>query len=233
MSGQVMLTDIEGTTAPKRLVVDVLFPYARANLRGWVTAHAREPDVAGWIYEVSALSGASPWDIQACVDTLLDWMDADLKLAPLKAIQGRIWSEGYAAGEIRSELYDDVPAAFEAWRRRDARVAVFSSGSVEAQRLLFRHSDAGDLEAEIDAWFDTRVGAKGDPASYRTIAAKLNLPPAAIVFLSDTVDELDAAAAAGMRTVHVVREDVGDALEPTQHPRVASLLEIEPGARFV
>ncbi len=233
MTGQVMLTDIEGTTAPKRFVLEVLFPYARERLREWVLAHAREPDVAGWIYEVSALSGASPWDIEACIHALLDWMDADLKLAPLKAIQGRIWSEGYESGEITSVLYADVPAAFEAWRGWDARVAVFSSGSVQAQRLLFRHSDAGDLEPGICAWFDTRVGAKRDPASYEAIALKLGVQPAAVMFLSDTIEELDAAAAAGMRTVHVARDEEGLTSDRTIHPRVSTLLDVEPGARLL
>jgi enolase-phosphatase E1 len=223
----VVLTDIEGPTAPRRVVADVMVPYVRANLRGWLTQHARDPDIAGWIYEVSALSGASPWDVDGCVDTLLDWLDADLNMEPLKAIQARMWRDAYAVGDLSASVYPDAYGAFDAWRDAEARVVVFSTGSLDAQRSLCRFAVGGDLEAQVHAWFDARVGSKRDPRSYRTIATKLAVSPSQVMFLSDTVEELDAAAAAGMRTVFVARDRSLETSASVTHTTVSSLLELE------
>lgn len=221
MSG-VVLTDIEGTTTPVRFVHDVLFPYARARLPGWLPAHAGEPDVAAAIDAVRADAGVR--DLADVVVTLLAWIDADEKRTPLKALQGRIWEAGYRDGSLRSPVYPDVPVALRAWRAEGRRLAVYSSGSVHAQRLLFAHTDAGDLTPLFSAYFDTTTGPKRAEASYRAIAAALGVPAADVRFLSDVVEELDAAAAAGMRTTLVDRD--GGARPRGAHPIVGAFSEI-------
>ena len=132
-------------------------------------------------------------------------MDRDSKSTGLKALQGRIWEEGYRRGELRGEVYDDVPAAFRRWRDEGRRIAIFSSGSVLAQRLLFSHSTVGDLTPFIDAHFDTTTGPKRQPDSYTLIAGRLGLPPRSVLFASDVAEELDAARAAGMETALCAR----------------------------
>lgn len=218
------MLDIEGTTTPIAFVHDVLFPYARARLPSLVRERAHEPDVAA---ELAAVQAQAPG--QDTLAVLLGWMDADVKATPLKALQGLLWREGYADGTLRGALYPDVAPALRRWRAAGTRLFAYSSGSVEAQRLLFGHSDAGDLLGLFDGFFDTRTGPKRDAGSYRAIAAAAGLPAQAMLFLSDVAEELDAAAAAGLRTCQVVRE--ADGTRPSgRHPHAAEFGVVEQSA---
>lgn len=191
-----ILIDIEGTTTPIRFVHDVLFPYARAGLAGLLTDRGREADVAAALAQVPGPDKLA---------TLLAWMDSDTKATPLKSLQGIVWRHGYDAGELKGELYPDVAPCLRRWAAAGLRLCIYSSGSVEAQRQLFGQSVAGDLVPLFTGFFDTRVGAKSESPSYATIAQGLFLPGSEILFLSDIEAELDAAAAAGLRTCQLVR----------------------------
>jgi enolase-phosphatase E1 len=175
----VVLLDIEGTTTPITFVHDVLFPYARAHLREHTTA-----------------------DVAVRMEAL---MDVDAKDGELKELQGRIWERGYAEGELRGAVYPDVRDAFARWSATNVRVAIYSSGSVQAQRLLFANSEHGDLTRFIANYFDTGTGPKKVAESYRRIARSLGAPPLQILFVSDVHAELSAAREAGMQTVLSLR----------------------------
>ena len=152
-------------------------------------------------------------------------MDEDRKSTGLKAVQGLLWEEGYRSGALRAHVFADVPAAFARWRAAGLAIYVFSSGSVLAQRLLFAHSEAGDLSGLLDGHFDTTTGPKREPAAYRAIAREIGLAPEAVLFLSDVPAELDAARAAGMRTGLLERP--GNVPAPgADHPRHASFADI-------
>lgn len=202
----VVLTDIEGTTSSIAFVKDVLFPYARAALPGFVEARRHEPEIRRWLDAVAleigehhhAESGARD---EAAVQQLLAWIDEDRKHTALKAIQGQLWKEGYALGEYRAHVYPDAAEALKRWHAAGHDLYVYSSGSVPAQKLFFGHSDAGDLTPLFSGYFDTETGGKREAASYRHIAADIGVAPSHIVFLSDVVEELDAAREAGLRTV--------------------------------
>ena len=155
-------------------------------------------------------------------------MDQDSKDPALKEVQGRIWEEGYLSGELRGEVFDDVPRSLERWRREGVGAGIFSSGSVLAQKLLFRHSTAGDLTPFLRWHFDTAVGPKVDPESYCRIASAMGMPPADITFVSDVVRELDAAQTAGFRTALTVRP--GNPAQPLPHGHavIHSLDEVDP-----
>lgn len=228
---RVVLLDIEGTTTPISFVTDVLFPYARERLPAFLAARGREPEVAALLDEARALEPGAP-DVLAL---LLGWLDADRKAGPLKALQGMIWREGFEAGALVAPLYPDVVPALDAWRAAGVRVASYSSGSVEAQRLLYRHTSEGDLEGRFEAFFDTRTGPKLEAASYRRVAARLltasasasaspstspslsdegarrnmapdaNLTSDAIWFYSDHPGEVAAAREAGLTAIRVDR----------------------------
>jgi enolase-phosphatase E1 len=197
-----VLLDVEGTTTALSFVHDRLFPLSREAVGAWVRAHWQSPETR----EARTATGAgTPEDLATA---LRAWIDADRKETSLKAIQGSIWREAYEAGALRGHVYDDVPAALRRWTGKGARVAVFSSGSVEAQQLLFRHSDHGDLTRHLHAHFDTSTGPKREPSSYRAIARTLDLAPPDLLFLSDVQAELDAAREAGLSTVQVARPGV-------------------------
>ena len=199
-----ILTDIEGTTTRISFVHDVLFPYARTRLPAFLQTHAANPEVAACLAEIARLAPATP-----PVRALLEWMDRDAKITPLKTLQGLIWAEGYANGTLQSDLYPDVAPALRRWHAVGTRLFVYSSGSVPAQKLLFAHSPAGDLTPLFDGFFDTRIGAKREAPSYTAIATATAMPPSAILFLSDVPAELDAAAAAGMLVCQLVRPQDG------------------------
>jgi enolase-phosphatase E1 len=207
-----IVTDIEGTTTPIAFVKDTLFPFAEAALDGFLDLHGQDPRVLAIVEAVRAEAPAE--EPRAA---LRRWMAEDAKVTALKSLQGLIWAAGYADGRLRGALYPDVAPALRAWAQAGLRLGVYSSGSVPAQQLLFGHSSAGDLRSLFQGWFDTRIGAKRERASYAAIAAGLALPPAAILFLSDIAQELDAAAEAGFVTCQLVRADDGT-VESGRHP---------------
>ncbi len=220
-----ILTDIEGTTSSISFVKEVLFPYARRALPGFVREHGDEPEVRRWLDAVATEHGAM-CDDAMIVETLQGWIDEDRKHTALKALQGMVWRQGYLSGELQADMYPDAAAGLRRWHGAGHRLAVYSSGSVAAQQLLFAHTDAGDLTPLFDAFFDTEAGPKREADSYRTIAARLGVPAPGIVFLSDVVAELDAAREAGLRTVLLDRREdypqPRDAAAANGHPRVES-----------
>jgi enolase-phosphatase E1 len=234
MQKTTILTDIEGTTSSISFVKDVLFPYARAKLPAFVREHGQEPEVRRWLDAVAVEIAASACQDAVIVETLQGWIDADRKHTALKALQGMVWQAGYRDGDFTAPLYPDVAPALRAWHAAGHPLAVYSSGSVPAQRLLFAHTDAGDLAPLFSGFFDTEMGGKRDAASYRAIATKLARQPGDILFLSDVVAELDAAREAGLRTVLLDRRD--DYPQPRTgaaangHPRVESFADIDPTA---
>ena len=220
-----ILTDIEGTTSSISFVKDVLFPYARRALPGFVREHGGEPEVRRWLDMVATGHGAM-CDDAMIVETLQGWIDEDRKHTALKALQGMLWREGYLSGELEADMYPDAAAGLRRWHGAGHRLAVYSSGSVAAQKLLFAHTDAGDLTPLFDAFFDTEAGPKREASSYARIAGDLGAAPGDIVFLSDVVAELDAARDAGLRTVLLDRREdypqPRDAAAANGHPRVES-----------
>lgn len=224
-----VLLDIEGTTTPIAFVYDVLFPFARRHVREFLNDHIDSIDVRAVTLQLrsewtddAALGHVPPdWPDRATghdaepIATYVWWlMDQDRKSAGLKALQGHIWDIGYRSGVLRGEVFDDVPAAFERWSQDGIGVAIYSSGSVLAQRLLFGTTASGDLTRFISAYFDTAVGSKTSPDSYRRIADALEQPPAQILFVSDVGSELDAAQKAGCQVTLCVRPG-----NPTQSVR--------------
>jgi enolase-phosphatase E1 len=221
----VILTDIEGTTSSISFVKDVLFPYARRELPRFVREHGHDPEVRRWLDLVAAENGGICSD-DVITETLQGWIDQDRKHTALKALQGMLWREGYERGDYRGHVYGDAAQALRDWHEAGHRLAVFSSGSVGAQKLLFGHSEAGDLTPLFSAFFDTEMGHKRDADSYRLIADALDRRPEDVVFLSDVVEELDAARDAGMRTVLLDRREdypqQRDERACNAHPRVES-----------
>ena len=218
-----VLLDIEGTITPIDFVFKVLFPYARSHAKQFLERHESSPDV---LEDLGGLRREHLQDTRqdfnpptlknpnepAALVPYIDWLvERDCKSTPLKSLQGKIWAEGYASGDLRSEVFDDVPPALKRWQAQNRTVAIFSSGSVLAQKLLFAHTTAGDLTKFLSAYFDTTIGTKTDPASYGKIARKLGRSRAEIVFISDVVSELDRAQAAGLHALLCKR--------PGNHPQ--------------
>ncbi|WHZ19070.1 MAG: 2,3-diketo-5-methylthiopentyl-1-phosphate enolase-phosphatase [Rhodanobacteraceae bacterium] len=215
-----IVTDIEGTTSSIAFVKDVLFPYAREHLPRFVETHRDDPDVTRWLDATAREAGIEDPHSKRVVDTLLRWIDEDRKATPLKALQGMIWKAGYEARDYLAHVYPEVPRKLHTWKAQGLSLYVYSSGSVTAQKLFFAHTNAGDLTPCFDGWFDTGIGGKRERGSYLRIAETIDLPPPAIVFLSDVAEELDAARGAGMQTIQVCRPP-GRCADAATHPCVA------------
>ena len=220
---QAILTDIEGTTSSLSFVKDVLFPYSRVHMADFVRAQAHAPAVRTQLDEVSRLAGRALTNDEASAQ-LIAWIDADKKITPLKALQGLIWEAGYKQGDYQGHVYEDAVRQLRAWKKRGLKLYVFSSGSVLAQKLLFGHTAWGDLTPLFSGYFDTTIGNKREAGAYRAIAGKIDLKPSEILFLSDIREELDAARAAGMQTVWLVRD--GALPAGSAHPLARSFDEI-------
>jgi enolase-phosphatase E1 len=227
-----ILLDIEGTTTPIDFVHKTLFPFARERVADYVREHLDElqPEIAQLTGErlneprfSAPFRVNSPDSIAAFLKFLID---DDRKSTPLKSIQGKIWQAGYKSGELRSVVFDDVPTAFERWEEDGKTVAIYSSGSVLAQKLLFQHTNHGDLTPYISHYFDTNAGPKRDAASYSSIARELNLDPAEVLFVSDITAELDAARTAVMQTALSIRPGNASVPEPNDHHAVTNLAEL-------
>ena len=219
-----IVTDIEGTTSSIRFVHEVLFPYAREHISAFVRSNAEDQGVVSHLNDVR-LEVGKDLDLDSIVDQLVQWIDEDKKITPLKALQGMIWEEGYYKGELTGHLYADAIEYLRKWHDKGIKLYVFSSGSVQAQKLLFGHSDAGDLTPLFSGYYDTRIGNKREADAYRKILQDINLPPNEVLFLSDIVEELDAAKAAGMKTTMLVRDE--NPVTDPGHTQVRNFAEIE------
>ena len=199
MQPRVILTDIEGTTSSISFVKNVLFPYARQALPAFVAAHGQEPDVRRWLDVVAVEIGGACQDA-LIVETLQGWIDQDRKHTALKALQGMIWESGYRNGDYKAHFYPEVAAVLKGWHAQGKPLYVYSSGSVPSQKLFFGFSEAGDLTGLVSGWFDTEIGGKREADSYRAIVKAIGVPAGEVLFLSDVVEELDAAREAGLQT---------------------------------
>jgi len=200
-----ILTDIEGTTSSLSFVRDILFPYARCALPEFVRVHGNKPEVRHWLDTVATEISAAACQDEVIVETLQGWIDQDRKHTALKALQGMIWETGYRNGDYRAHLYPDVAMQLRTWHTAGTLLYVYSSGSIAAQKLFFQYSQAGDLSGLFCGHFDTEIGHKREIESYRRIAQTIGLAPGDILFLSDVVEELDAAREAGLDTVLIDR----------------------------
>lgn len=219
-----ILTDIEGTTSAVSFVFDVLFPYAAKHLPAFVRQHAERADVAEQLAAVSRDSNEPNADVERVIEILLGWIAEDRKATPLKALQGMVWEQGYQAGQLKGHVYPDAVEALERWHRDGFQLFVYSSGSIQAQRLIFGCSEAGDLTPLFSGYFDTTSGPKREAQSYANITQAINLEAGQILFLSDIVEELDAARMAGMATCGLAREGG----ELAGHVTVDSFARINP-----
>jgi enolase-phosphatase E1 len=221
-SGQIkaILLDIEGTTTPVAFVYDVLFPYAARELNTFIRQHFHDPEIRRVLESLrqqralDASLGLAPpaWNDnseEAEIKSLTEYgrwlMKQDRKDPPLKSLQGLVWQEGYARGELRGQVYPDVPTALQRWREQGKATYIYSSGSVLAQKLLFQSTEHGDLTGLLDGFFDTTVGVKTDPNSYRTISGEIRCEPQQVLFISDATRELEAAESTGMHSTLAIR----------------------------
>jgi enolase-phosphatase E1 len=229
MAYPAILTDIEGTTSSISFVKNVLFPYAHREIPRFVREHANDTQVRRWLDAVAVENGGM-CDDQMIAEVLQGWIEEDRKHAALKALQGMLWADGYRRGEFTAHVYADAAQALRRWHEAGYALAVYSSGSAAAQQLFFAHSNASDLISLFSAFFDTELGYKYHACSYLRIADALKRKPQGILFLSDVIEELDAARSVGMRTMLVDRREdypeprTGDAAH--DHPRVESFAEI-------
>jgi enolase-phosphatase E1 len=215
-----ILLDIEGTTTPIAFVHEVLFSYARSQVKNFLAEHFGSAELVAELQRLreehaldlkqnlqppGLVEGRRDAEIDSVVAYVSWLMDRDRKSTGLKSLQGKIWKQGYLDGTLKAQLFADVAPALERWRRAGLKISIFSSGSALAQKLLFAHTEAGDLTELISDYFDTTVGSKTDVESYRQVAAALGLKATEVLFISDVVDELAAASGAGMQTILCIR----------------------------
>ena len=221
-----IITDIEGTTSSISFVKDVLFPYARAHLPTFIKQHGNDATVQSLLDDVRHEVGQAELDDEGVIAQLIQWIDEDKKITPLKALQGLTWLEGYRQGAFTGHIYADAVERLQQWHAQGYALYIYSSGSVQAQKLLFGHSDAGDLNPLFSGYFDTLIGGKKEHESYQRITAHLAVNPDEILFLSDIREELDAAAQAGLQTYWLVRDQ--SHVDPkAAHRQVKDFFEIQ------
>ncbi|PCJ99350.1 MAG: acireductone synthase [Zetaproteobacteria bacterium] len=199
-----IVTDIEGTTSSLSFVKDTLFPYAYKHLPDYVWDN--EDEISDLLDDVREIERNSDLSIEEVIEVLLRYIDEDQKITPLKTLQGKIWAEGYKAGELVGHIYDDALVGLKRWKDQGIDLYIYSSGSVPAQKMLFGNTKVGDINELFSGYFDTTTGGKKELESYIKIAAETGFPAQEVLFLSDCVDEISAAAAAGMNVIILDRE---------------------------
>lgn len=230
--GRGILLDVEGTTSSIAFVYDVLFAHARQEVGAFLAAHRSDPHVLDLAAAMTAAAGTSVTPDAIAADptraalAAIDLMNRDVKDTSLKALQGMIWRSGFESGQIVAHVFDDVPPSLATWADAGINVRIYSSGSIEAQQLFFRHTSFGDLTPSLRGYYDTTTGPKREASSYEKIAVDMGLAPRQVLFVSDIGAELDAARAAGMQTALAVRPGNRDADGLFDHPSVASFAEI-------
>ena len=219
---KIILVDIEGTTSSISFVHEVLFPYARKALKSFLENNLANKDVQNIIKEAYALEDKEyNSDLDNTVSLFQKWIDADKKYKPLKDLQGLIWQQGYAQKDFYGHIYEDAYLKLKEWQEK-YKIYVYSSGSIQAQKLIFGHTEYGDLNHFFSGNFDTGIGAKKDRQSYKNIFNELkkdfsDLKEKEILFLSDNSDELKAAQAIGINVIKLARPQDGISADLNYH----------------
>ena len=230
--GRGILLDVEGTTSSISFVYDVLFVHAKSRVGEFLAGHRSDRRVMELAAAIMATAGATATAAEVAADptraalAAIELMNRDVKDTALKELQGMIWRSGFESGELVAHVFEDVPPALAAWADSGLDVRIYSSGSIEAQKLFFGHTAAGDRTPHLRGHYDTTTGPKREAASYTRIAADMDLTPRQILFVSDVGAELDAARTAGMATALAVRPGNRDAGGIMEHESVASFAEI-------
>ena len=239
---QVILLDIEGTTCPVDFVAKTLFPYAQVHLSQTLEKEKDEPRITTIIQEaidewhqdsdptcqqMLAITNQSPPLNAQVAEYLQHLIKSDRKSTALKELQGIIWKQGYESGELTTQLFADVLPSLDAWTQKGMTLAVYSSGSVQAQKLLYEHTSQGDISDRFSHWFDTRTGPKLKTESYNKICRTLNTPEESALFISDHPGECDAALSAGLRTTFCLRPG-NPHQDPGQHDLIQSFHDLMP-----
>ncbi|RTR26989.1 acireductone synthase [Shewanella atlantica] len=207
MGIRAIVVDTAGTTTDLSFIKDTLFPYSAKALPDFLKENEHNVLVENCICDVRDIALEPEASLERVIEILQQWVAEDRKSTPLKTLQGLIWKQGYAKGEFTGHIFPDFIDAIEGIKQQNMRLYSFSSGSAEAQKLLFSHSDAGDLTSKFDGHFDTRTGNKLFKQAYCNIINTISLAPKQVLFISDVVEELKAAEEAGMRTMQMVREE--------------------------
>lgn len=237
-----LLLDIEGTTCPFNFIVDVLFPYAEQNLEPFIDSHSQEDSITKiltkaneeWTKDkhpgsMSLLARCYKQSLTSKESTtkyLQYLMSIDQKSTALKDLQGKIWRQGYNNGTLKSTLFEEAHECIHRWKQKRLILAVYSSGSVEAQKLLYQHTQTGNLVGLFSHWFDTHTGPKKSQESYELIAKKMGTDAKNVIFISDNAEECDAAKIAGMHTLFSLRANNPDQ-DPKQHCLISDLNEVD------
>ncbi len=220
-----VITDIEGTITDIHFVHKVLFPYSREKMQSFLLENQAEPDVMNALNEVREIIGDKTANINTLSQQLIQWIDEDKKIGPLKTLQGMIWLEGYHQGQFKGHIYDDAFVILQKWHQENVKLYVYSSGSVKAQDLLFQYSTFGDIRYLFSGYFDTKVGPKKEPQSYQAILEKIDAFADETLFLSDVIAELDAAKESAMRTCLLNRDN--QVFDENKHKECQSFYEID------
>lgn len=209
-----ILMDLEGAAVPMTFMTETLTPLASKQLGGYIAQHASDPEVEDALEEAGRLMGGFSLKLEEAEALLLRWMKQGRKATPLKIIQGLIWQEGYKTGSIKGELYPDVADCLKTWASAGLRLFVYSSNSELAQKVMLSHTPSGDLTALFEGFFDTSFGQKIEPASYRAVCERLDLPCESVLVLSESEEELETARSAGLATIRIAREGQVDSRHP-------------------
>ena len=241
MSIHHLLLDIEGTTCPASYVSETLFPYATEHLPSFVSKNMRDNEVRNilkaaeheWMNDNceasiklkekhSSTEDNSP---EGVIQYLLHLIKTDQKSTSLKDLQGKIWLAGYQRGELKAEIFPETAGCFRQWAQDNILISSYSSGSIQAQKLLYKHTNHGDLCSIIHQWFDTHTGSKKRAQSYSKISQRLKASPRNVLFVSDSSEECDAASESGMLTLFSLRTSNPDQ-NSNGHTVIRSLLDI-------
>lgn len=226
MDIKAIITDIEGTTTPISFVKDTLFPYSYQKLEDFLRQNWEKPEVQKIVSDIQNIQ-QKQLSFEDIVHTLRRWIEEDRKITPLKQLQGMIWEEGYRSGELKGFVYEDAFRNLKRWCDKGVKLYVYSSGSVQAQKLLFAHTNYGDLTYLFSGYFDTTTGSKLEKSSYEKISRHIGLEPSSILFLSDNPQEVQAAAQSGMNVYRLVRKGDATFIESFPYPQVESFDRVE------
>ena len=230
-----ILLDIEGTTSSISFVYDKMFPFVRENLHHFLTANWNDEELTQAVKQIASDAKLSDWPDRslppaeqqnAVAAEVIRQMDSDIKATGLKMLQGQIWKSGFDSGELQAHIYEDVKPAIESWKSLGKDISIYSSGSVQAQLLFFGHTIQGDLLSHFSAHYDTKIGSKKEVGSYDYIANQMGVDPKRILFISDIVAELEAAAAAGFQVLLSLRPGNAKVSEPLDQMAIGSFAEI-------
>ena len=196
--------DIEGAICPASFVKNTLVPFINAELPDYVWDN--ELELLELMGAVKSEENNLELSSVEVVEVLLRYLEDGQDSVPLKSLIHSLCQDGLSKGDLKLELYKDALQGVNRWREQGVSLFAYSSAQVQSEQLLLCHESGSEICNLFAGFFDMEEGEGTLIGSYDKIAARIEVRPDEVLFISNNVEAALAAYNADMNAIVIDRE---------------------------